>query len=99
MNRGIAFLLLVPAAWAAKPVPPKASVTVPPAFHNQPTGAAERTGNTWWKGFGDPLLDRLLERAVEANLDIRNAAARLAEAEALRKGSRAPLLPDIGSTA
>lgn len=85
--------------WAAKPTAPKPNVPVPPAFRNQPPGAADNAGDEWWRGFGDPLLDGLIERAGRANLDVRKAASRLAEAEALRKGARSALLPDIGSSA
>lgn len=37
----------------------------------------------WWRSFGDPALERLVERALEQNLDVRQAAARVAEARAL----------------
>jgi NodT family efflux transporter outer membrane factor (OMF) lipoprotein len=40
----------------------------------------------------------LIDRAERANLDIRKAASRLAEAEASRRGSRSALLPDISSS-
>lgn len=86
------------AAWAAKPAAPRVNITVPPTFRGQPAGATD-SAEQWWKGFGDPLLDRLLDRAARNNLDIRRAAARLAEAEALRKTSRSALLPDVSATA
>ena len=38
-----------------------------------------------------------MERAGTANLDIRKAAVRLTEAEAMRKGSRSALLPSLFS--
>src|ERR1044071_4720443 len=95
----VIFLAASASTWAAKPVKPKASVPVPTTFRNQPAGAADIAIHQWWTGFGDPLLDRLLQRAGQANLDIRKAAARLAEAEAVRKGSRSSLLPEIGSSA
>jgi NodT family efflux transporter outer membrane factor (OMF) lipoprotein len=38
----------------------------------------------WWRRFDDPTLDRLVEAALEQNLDIREAAARVAEVRALR---------------
>src|SRR5262245_20725085 len=98
MRNTILLSLLCVAAWAAKPAVPKANVPVPPEFHNQSAGAAATSAAQWWRAFGDPLLDRLMARADQSNLDVRRAGARLAEAEALRKGSRATLLPDIGST-
>jgi NodT family efflux transporter outer membrane factor (OMF) lipoprotein len=83
---------------AVKPAAPKPEVAVPSAFHNQPGGAVSGVPEQWWKGFGDPLLDDLIARAETANLDVRKAGARLAEADASRIGSRAALLPNIDST-
>ncbi|CAN5248496.1 TolC family protein [soil metagenome] len=50
---------------------------------------------TFWKGFGDPALSQLVERALAANGDVRIAQARLQEARALLGGARAELLPEI----
>ncbi len=47
----------------------------------------------WWASLGDPTLDRLVEAALNDNLDIRQAEARLAEARAAYDdavGARAP---------
>lgn len=38
----------------------------------------------WWRRFDDPTLDRLVETALNQNLDIREAVARVAEVRALR---------------
>ena len=36
----------------------------------------------WWKTFHDPVLDALVDRAVQSNLDLRIAQARVLEARA-----------------
>jgi NodT family efflux transporter outer membrane factor (OMF) lipoprotein len=36
----------------------------------------------WWTAFGDPVLDRLVERALASNLDLAIAAQRIREARA-----------------
>ncbi|MEN6439273.1 MAG: efflux transporter outer membrane subunit [Syntrophobacter sp.] len=36
----------------------------------------------WWKGFGDPALDRIIERAYNQNLSLRAAGVRVLEARA-----------------
>jgi outer membrane protein TolC len=41
----------------------------------------------WWRRFGDPTLDRLVETALEQNLDIRETAARVTEVRALREAT------------
>ncbi len=38
----------------------------------------------WWKPFGDPLLDRLVERARAASPDVRTAALRFAQSRVQR---------------
>jgi multidrug efflux system outer membrane protein len=52
----------------------------------------------WWTAFGDPTLDSLVERAMDANLDLQAAAARVREARALAGQTRADLLPQIDSS-
>lgn len=49
----------------------------------------------WWTTLGDPVLDRLIGQALTENLDLRQAAARIDEARALRDraaGGRAPVV-------
>jgi multidrug efflux system outer membrane protein len=53
----------------------------------------------FWRGFADPLLTQLVERALAANGDVRIASARLQEARATLGGVEAELLPEIGVAA
>ncbi|MBI3281255.1 MAG: efflux transporter outer membrane subunit [Acidobacteria bacterium] len=100
MNRFALFLLIAAAPlMGAKPPAPKPDVPVPGAFRNQPVEADKAAPAHWWKAFGDPFLDELIGRASHANLDLRKAGARLAEAYALRGGAKSALLPSIDSTA
>jgi NodT family efflux transporter outer membrane factor (OMF) lipoprotein len=65
----------------------------PPAWSEAPSAPA--APEAWWRGFDDPLLTSLVERALAANLDLRIAAARVREASALRRvvgGARWPQL-------
>lgn len=48
----------------------------------------------WWANLGDPVLERLIDTALAQNLDLRQAAARIDEARALRDrvaGAQAPV--------
>jgi NodT family efflux transporter outer membrane factor (OMF) lipoprotein len=47
----------------------------------------------WWKTFNDPMLDSLIERAVESNIDLRQASARIRAARASRRAAAAGLFP------
>ena len=50
---------------------------------------------TWWESLRDPKLDELIERAVQGNLDLRLAAARIREARAQRGVVATDDLPQI----
>jgi NodT family efflux transporter outer membrane factor (OMF) lipoprotein len=50
--------------------------------------------DTWWMGFNDPVLTRIVERAVSQNLDLAAAVARVDEARAAARGAGARLLPE-----
>lgn len=48
---------------------------------------------TWWTGFGDPQLTRFVTLALQQNLDLAQAAARVAQARAGLGAANAALLP------
>jgi NodT family efflux transporter outer membrane factor (OMF) lipoprotein len=49
----------------------------------------------WWTTFDDPILDSLVERAVESNLDLRLATSRIRQARAVRGVVSSPLYPNV----
>lgn len=51
--------------------------------------------NPWWTAYGDPQLNTLVEHALEANLDLRVASARVKEARALTGEAQSRLLPAL----
>jgi outer membrane protein, multidrug efflux system len=53
----------------------------------------------FWKGFNDPQLNEIIERALAANHDIRIASARLREARALRGEAQLDLAPTVQASA
>ena len=52
----------------------------------------------WWRGFGDPTLNRLIEQTRKSNPNLRIASQRVAEARALRGVARSQLFPTIDAT-
>jgi len=52
----------------------------------------------WWKVFDDPGMVSLVERAVQGNLDLKEASARVREARARRARSRAGLFPTLDAS-
>ena len=110
MNRRIASasILVVTAialaACAAGPDYRAPSVALDPVYLNAGTSSADTAAPSadiahFWRGFADPVLSRLVERALAANGDVRIAQARLRESRALLSGARAELLPEVGATA
>ena len=73
--------------------------TQPPSQWSEPLAGGE-TGRSadltaWWRGFRDPELDSLVQRALRANLDLRIAQARVREARAERGLADAGLWPRV----
>src|SRR5438105_8376031 len=57
------------------------------------TRSAELT--RWWTAFNDPLLNSLVQRAIQSNLDLRFAEARIREARASRAVTAAGEWPAV----
>ena len=53
----------------------------------------------WWERFNDAQLTALINRALQANTDVRSAQAALLQARALRDVRAASLLPAVGTSA
>ena len=49
----------------------------------------------WWSEFGDEILDSLMIRARDANLDLRIAVARVSEARAFRQIAGGDYWPQV----
>jgi len=72
----------------------------PPATQPATRPAAPRAVELaeWWVAFGDPNLTALVARAVEDNLDVRLAAARIRQARAARGVAVAALGPAVDAS-
>jgi multidrug efflux system outer membrane protein len=60
--------------------------------------AASLGVDKWWMHFNDPTLDRVVERAVEANKDLAIAYERVLQARAARQISKSGLYPSVDGT-
>ncbi|WP_377153027.1 efflux transporter outer membrane subunit [Roseateles sp. UC29_93] len=56
-------------------------------------GAAPATLGTWWQDFDDPALTAIIQRALDQNLDLAIALARVEQARAAAQGAGALRLP------
>ncbi|HOA73144.1 MAG TPA: efflux transporter outer membrane subunit [Phycisphaerae bacterium] len=53
---------------------------------------------SWWLELRDPLLNSLVDRAIQSNLDVRIAEARVVEARALRRVVASELFPQFNTS-
>ncbi|MDJ0840319.1 MAG: efflux transporter outer membrane subunit [Acidobacteriota bacterium] len=62
------------------------------------TGGEAVLPETWWTAFGDSELDRLSDRVLNQNLDLRGAWARLVQFDALARQAGALRMPEVTYT-
>lgn len=94
------------AACSAAPVYRGPEIAMPAAFKEAPpaaetaqwklaTPADGEARGAWWTVFGDPALDRLVQRAESDNASLQAALARVQQSRALLKGSQAERMPRV----
>jgi NodT family efflux transporter outer membrane factor (OMF) lipoprotein len=90
-------ILLLPLSACAGPQVETADVApiVAPSAWRTDAGPTAPFDRDWWQGFGDPALTAMVERALQNNIDIAIAGARIREARAQESIARAALLPTL----
>ena len=63
------------------------------ALEARPRSAPTPALETWWDGFSDPMLSRIVQRARDQNLELAAALARVQQARAAAREAGAQLLP------
>jgi len=96
----IAGLLLLAACQVGPPYA-KPDTEVPASYRagEGPTKATAELSTAWWKGFGSPALDGLMDDAATRSFDVRAAIARVAQADAQLRVAGAALLPQVSGAA
>lgn len=98
---GMGFALALGASLTGCAVGPKyhrPTVKLQP-FHNAPSIETRSASlpapalDQWWTGFHDPVLTRIVKRALDQNLDVAAAVTRVQQAGAAAQGARAQRLP------
>ena len=76
------------------------SLDLPPAYPvPQKEEPSAEIGPEWWKLYSDATLEELVSAARSGNVEVRLAAARVREAEALARETNAAFFPDVAATA
>jgi multidrug efflux system outer membrane protein len=93
-----AFAALGLAACAIGPSYERPGTASPPEFRGWvgPSEAASLADLPWWQVFDDPVLVELTTAAIESNLDLVQATARVEESRALLGAARSEFYPQIG---
>ena len=87
------------------PAEPQNSALPVPAGWTAPTGGDSKpllfsssdaeVDQNWWKHFDDPVLDQLVEQALQNNKSLQIASARVDEARAARRVTASALYPQL----
>ncbi|WP_426115850.1 efflux transporter outer membrane subunit [Massilia sp. PWRC2] len=98
--------LIALAACATRPAPAasaRAAASAPAAWRNTASTAstprAAPVQQSWWQCFGDATLARHITEALARNDDLRQAAARVAEARAMAAAQHAAFWPSLDAGA
>jgi NodT family efflux transporter outer membrane factor (OMF) lipoprotein len=97
----VAVLLLVPVACTVGPDYQRPDIPVPDQWAEELSigvfqGDAELA--EWWTVLNDPVLDALIKRAAERNLDLRIATARIDQSRARLRIAGGERFPDLDGT-
>ena len=100
--RKIAFFALASLLLASCAVGPdyvKPSPDTPSAWRLEYETAAGLADLAWWEGFGDPVLNDLIQEALRENKDLKIAAARVDQFLGAFDTTRSQFFPQISGTA
>lgn len=76
-------------------------LTLPDKWSNSKSKVAAPVADLrqWWRRLNDPVLNTLIEQAVQSNLDVATAKAKIREARATRRQAIGALFPSVTGSA
>jgi NodT family efflux transporter outer membrane factor (OMF) lipoprotein len=98
----IAFAILLAGCKVFETTAPAPQVSTPEAFDEVPANGARFSSQDlarWWTVWRDPILNRFIRDALDANTDLRIAQARVNEARSLATIAESALYPTVGAQA
>ncbi|MGI0810064.1 pyoverdine export/recycling transporter outer membrane subunit OmpQ [Pseudomonas aeruginosa] len=98
-NLSLISACLLLGACGSTPAPLDSGLAAPPQWRYLAAGRSDASEiRQWWKAFGAPELDSLLQRALLNSQDLGAAVARVRQAQASAVIAGAPLLPELNAT-
>src|SRR5258706_7789485 len=95
----LGFALLLAGCTALKPYYTKPAVDLPAGWRDAQADGVQARDARWWKVYGDPVLDRLVDEALAQNANVMLAIARVDEARAALSATSADLRPQVSASA
>src|SRR5260370_40079026 len=95
----LGFALLLAGCTGLKPDYTKPAVDLPTGWRDAPADGVQARDARWWKVYGDPVLDSLIDEALAHNANVMLAIARVDEARAAHSVTSADQRPQTNSNA
>lgn len=92
---GVGVLTALAGCASTAGIAPKAETIAPASVGLESTTPSAPVDAHWWRTFGDPNLDRLVDRALAGNPSLKAAQARIDRAGALVAGAQAAAGPQV----
>jgi multidrug efflux system outer membrane protein len=92
-------IVLLLAGCAVGPDYKRPTVDVPQSFRFEDKEAKDFANTVWWEQFNDPVLNDLIQIALQENKDVKVAAARIEQFMGQYVATRAAFFPQIGAGA
>ena len=99
---GILFLFAVMQGCAVGPNFKSPELEMPVSYHYDlfpPDSVYEVIGMEWWRSFNDPILNRLIQQALDSNKNLEVAYSRIRQARLTAQNAKAQLYPSFSITA
>jgi multidrug efflux system outer membrane protein len=92
----LTFLLVLLNGCAVGPDYERPEIDAPQGWRMEYQEAADVVNTAWWEQFNDPVLNQLINTALEENRDVRIAAARVEQFAANLRITRSDFFPQFG---
>src|SRR3979411_2985320 len=95
----LGFALLLAGCTGLRPDYTKPAVDLPAGWRDAPADGVQARDARWWKVYGDPVLDSLIDEALAPNANVMLAIARVDEARAALSVTSADQRPQVNVAA